>query len=109
MMGNHWQAREHYAQGHAAMEKRQLDLAIQHYSEAIRFNPEYAEAHNSLAIAYAFSGRFEEAMKHYDEAIRLWPDYEAAKHNREGVAAIMKKSPEEQKQFVESLKYQVGK
>ena len=58
-----------------------LDEAIETFKEAIRINPEYAEAHNNLGIALAKNGQIDEAIKAYKEAIRINPMLADAHYN----------------------------
>jgi tetratricopeptide (TPR) repeat protein len=81
-------AENHRAQAslaHALAKQGRLDDAIEHYFEALRIKPGYAEAHNNLGLALADKGRAGEAIGHYFEALRALPDYGEA-HNNLGVA-----------------------
>ncbi len=49
----------------------QLDSAIELFREALRLQPQLAEAHESLARALASQGKREEAIQHYQEALRI--------------------------------------
>ena len=49
------------------------DEAIKAYDEAIRLDPNYADAWNNKGIALDDQGKYDEAIKAYDEAIRLDP------------------------------------
>jgi tetratricopeptide (TPR) repeat protein len=51
------------------------------YREALRLRPEYADAHNNLAILLRARGRPGEAAKHYQAALRIRPDYPEAHAN----------------------------
>lgn len=51
------------------------------YREALRLRPDYAEAHNNLAILLRARGEQAEAAKHYQEALQLRPDYPEAHYN----------------------------
>ncbi len=51
------------------------------FAEALAADPEYPEAHISLALALADQGRLDEAIVHYQEAIRLNPDDPSAYNN----------------------------
>jgi eukaryotic-like serine/threonine-protein kinase len=53
--------------------------------EAIRINPNCAEAHNNLGIGYAKKGDLDSALREYREALRIDPGYFRAHHNR-GIA-----------------------
>ena len=63
----------------------QLQEAIEHYQQALRLKPDYAEAHNNLGTALVDTGRPQEAIEHYRQALRLNPDYPEA-HNNLGAA-----------------------
>lgn len=58
------------------------DEKIKFYSEAIRLNPNYAEAYNNRGIARDNKGDFGGAIDDYTEAIRLKPDFAKAYYNR---------------------------
>ncbi len=49
------------------------DEAANHYSEALKLNPNIACAHFNLGNIFAMSGQFEEASAHFQEALRLEP------------------------------------
>jgi tetratricopeptide (TPR) repeat protein len=55
--------------------------AITHLSEALRVNPDDANAHNDLGDALEHLGHREQAMVHFRTAIRLQPDYAIAHYN----------------------------
>jgi Flp pilus assembly protein TadD len=52
-----------------------------HYQEALKKAPDVAEIHNTLGMAFAATGRFEEAVLQFREALRLRPDYAEARSN----------------------------
>ena len=56
--------------------------AIADYDEAIRLEPDYAEAYNHRGIARRNLERYEEAIADYDEAIRLRPDFISTYYDR---------------------------
>lgn len=69
----------------------EVDRAIEHYSEALRINPQYDKAHNGLAFSLAKKGRNDEAIEHFKEALRLNPHFPGA-HN--GLAISLAKQGE---------------
>ena len=70
--------------GCAAWEQGDYDKALADYSEAIKFNPDYAEAYNGRGVAWHERRDYVRAIADYSEAINLKPDYAAAYHNRGG-------------------------
>ena len=61
------------------------ERAIEDFDEAIRLNPEDADAYYNRGVAYGDLGQYEREIQDYDEAIRLNPEYAKAYYNR-GVA-----------------------
>ncbi len=51
------------------------------YREALRLRPEYAEAHNNIAVLLRAAHNESEASRHYREALRIRPDYPEAHYN----------------------------
>jgi tetratricopeptide (TPR) repeat protein len=49
--------------------------AIENLEQALRINPNLAEAHYNLGGALQRAGRLAEAIQHYEEALRLKPDF----------------------------------
>ena len=58
------------------------DKAVEHYTEAIDLNPEFAEAYTNRGNAYAKKSEFDAAIQDYNKAIELNPEYPKAYYNR---------------------------
>jgi tetratricopeptide (TPR) repeat protein len=56
--------------------------AILDYDQAIRLNPNFAEAYNNRGFASYWSGNYEQAIADYSRAIALRPAYAYAYNNR---------------------------
>ena len=67
--------------GIALKDEGRINEAIQHYEEALRIMPDYAEAHNNLGFALYEQGRVDDAIRHYEEALRIKPDLEDVHNN----------------------------
>jgi Flp pilus assembly protein TadD len=59
--------------------------AIESSTQAVRINPDYAQARYNLGLAYSRVGRWQDAVEPYKQAIRIRPDYTRA-YNNLGVA-----------------------
>jgi len=67
--------------GMSLQEAGQSEAAIQQFREAMRLNPDFAEAHYNLALVYEGAGQRQEAIRHWEEALRLEPDFPEAENN----------------------------
>jgi Flp pilus assembly protein TadD len=69
------------AMGHVLAAQNRLPEAIDHYENAIRLKPNFAEAHSNLGAALERLGKKDEARGHFEEAMRLAPaNTQAAAH-----------------------------
>jgi len=82
----------------------QLDEAIGHYTEAIRFKADYADAHNNLGNALGAKGRPEEALEHWRSAIKYDPRLDAAHFNIGATLLAQHRPAEAIEHFEASLK-----
>jgi len=55
--------------------------AIESYKQALRIDPDLADAHYNLGNAYHGSGKYEEKIESYKQAIRINPDFKEAHYN----------------------------
>jgi tetratricopeptide (TPR) repeat protein len=55
--------------------------AIEYYSEALKINPNYVDAHINLGVVLARQGKTAGAYHHYSEALRVEPNSEKAHYN----------------------------
>ena len=74
--------KEAYEKGVACYAKRDFDAALVAFSEAIRLNPEYAEAFSNRGGVYGTKGNYNRAIIDCTEAIRLNPKLAGAYCNR---------------------------
>jgi lipoprotein NlpI len=51
--------------------------------EAVRINPNYAEAFNNLGLALKENGKLEAAIENFHRALEIRPSYLAARQNLE--------------------------
>jgi tetratricopeptide (TPR) repeat protein len=58
----------------------QVPEAIQHYEQALRIQPDFAEVHYNVGLALEKVGRTPEAIQHYEQALRIRPDFVQAQY-----------------------------
>jgi tetratricopeptide (TPR) repeat protein len=68
------QAKSKFDEGKTLAIAGDLDAAIPCYSEAIKLNPQFAEAYIQRGLTYADLGMYEKAIQDCTEAIKLNPD-----------------------------------
>ncbi|MGO9243200.1 MAG: tetratricopeptide repeat protein [Verrucomicrobiia bacterium] len=71
--------------GNALARAGRVPEAIVQYEQALRINPDLAEAHNNLGNLLMRSGRMPEAREHLERALRIDPNLAEA-HNNLGTA-----------------------
>jgi tetratricopeptide (TPR) repeat protein len=82
---NNYLAHNHL--GTALIGRERLDEAIDHFSEALRINPDYTESRNKMGILLVKQGRLEEAATHLSRALEQFPD-DAEANNNMGVLLV---------------------
>ncbi len=65
-----------------AHENPEYQEAIEHYTEAIQLDPDYAKAYLNRGYAYDGLGQHQRAIEDFDKAIQLEPDDAVAYNNR---------------------------
>ncbi len=62
--------------------------AIEHFTEALRIDPLYANAHYNMGVVLAKQGRFSEAVRYYTIALKIFPKNFQA-HNDLGIIMFL--------------------
>src|SRR5258708_19982433 len=71
-----------FTRGTESYQKREYNAAIADFTEAIRLNPDYAEAYRARAIAYEHENRLAEAVADYGAMLLVQPDNPTAYYSR---------------------------
>jgi len=72
----------------------EFDQAMEHYQEAIRIAPGYADSYSNMGVALAASNKLDEAVKYLGEAVRIKPDYASAHYNLGRILSVQGKLDE---------------
>jgi tetratricopeptide (TPR) repeat protein len=73
------------ALGFAYAAQEQYDLAIRHYKEALRLQPQYVTALNNLGFVYERKNLTSQALEVYEEALQYEPENQTAKKRAESL------------------------
>ena len=65
------------------IKQKKTQEAISYYKMAIKFKPDFAEAHNNLGNALVQKGEVKEAINHYRKTLRLKPGLVSVQKNLE--------------------------
>jgi tetratricopeptide (TPR) repeat protein len=80
-----WRVEAHNNMANTLANAGKTDEAIEHYQQALRLKPDYAESYNNLGVLLARAGKIPQAIEDYQKALSLKPDYAKA-HNNLGLA-----------------------
>jgi len=69
-------------EGNEYLDKRNYSMAVDHYDQAIKVDPNYADAWNNKGIALHNLRKFKEAIDCCDMAIKINPNYADAWNNK---------------------------
>lgn len=90
--------------GSALQQSGKFDEAIGQFEQALRVDPDYAEAHGNLGNTLLQAGKLEEAMEQWEQAVRLQPNYPQAHYNLGLGLARQGKVPEAMRHWEEALR-----
>lgn len=68
-------AQTYFTQGEDYSKKRNWNLAIQAYLQAVRLDPKFVEAWNNLGFCYRKVQQYDKAFGAYKQAVDLRPDF----------------------------------
>ncbi|MFO7973609.1 MAG: tetratricopeptide repeat protein [Candidatus Hydrogenedentota bacterium] len=64
-----------YYLGKCALNEKDFENSLFHFNEAIALDPEYADVHNAISVAYAHQGNLDEAIEKAKTITEKWPEY----------------------------------
>ena len=74
-------ARKAFNKGRAAVRDRKDHDALKYFRDAVKIDPEFADAYTELGGSLVAVGEFAEAVEQYQKAIELAPDHDIALYN----------------------------
>jgi len=93
----------HINRGTELLNKGQHQEAIAEFEQALTYQPEDFEVHNSLGAAYSAIGKHAEAIAHYRKAAQISPEYPDAHSNLGSALAAVGKLDEAVAEFNKAL------
>jgi tetratricopeptide (TPR) repeat protein len=78
-------AEKWFREGNELFGKKDLDGAINAYTQVIALKPQDATAYNNRGVSYKNKGEYDKAIEDYAQAIKINPQYAEAYYNR-GIA-----------------------
>ena len=82
---------------------------MKRFREALRLDPDYAQAHNNLAAMLQLAGQVDEALDHYRRAVTLRPDNVEARGNLAQLLSRQGRAAEAVAEFEQVLADQSGR
>jgi len=76
---------------------------MRYYRQALKIDPDYAQAHNNLGRLLAARGNFDEAVDHFRQAIRAQPDFMAARESLVLALQEQGKNEEASREYAEAM------
>ena len=70
-----------YHKGNLHLKNGKIELAVSYYRNAITMNPDFAEAHCNLGVAYENLGETKNAIECFENTVRIKPNYLLAQMN----------------------------
>jgi protein O-mannosyl-transferase len=86
-----------------------VEQAKAHLEAALKYNPDYAEAHNNLGLALQVLGRLDEAAAEHAAALRLEPGFADAHDNLGAVWQKMGRLQDAAAQYAEAIRLRPGR
>jgi tetratricopeptide (TPR) repeat protein len=85
-----------------------MDEAVEHYRDALRINPAYADAWNNLGAALARRSQLDEAVASYQQAVQLSPASATIHHNLGLSLLQLGRDQEALEHFAEAVRLRPG-
>lgn len=85
----------HYQKGEEFLSKSLFKEAKEEFIKAVKYNPDYAEAHWHLALLYEKENNYEESLRHWKRFLYLSPKIGSYKEAKEHIQEMNKNSKNE--------------
>lgn len=97
-------ARAHTDLGAVYYQQRQLEIALEEFTEATHINPNFALAYNGLGLVHAALGQDDIADANFRKSIQLEPNNSESHNNYGSFLCARNRIDESIKQFLEAVK-----
>ena len=100
---NHKAAESNLRLGVGYLQQGRVDAALEKIKKALRAEPDYPEAHSSIALVYQQLGEDEKAEEHYETALELQPESGVIHNNYATLLCKMGKPLEAEPHFMQAI------
>ncbi|HYN55212.1 MAG TPA: type IV pilus biogenesis/stability protein PilW [Methylotenera sp.] len=97
-------ARAHTDLGAAYYQQKQLEIALEEFTEASRIDPDFALAYNGLGLVYAALGQDDIAEKNFKKSVQLEPTNSESHNNYGSFLCGRNRIDESIKEFLAAVK-----
>ena len=63
------------------LNQKEYKEALAHFAQAIKINPDHAEAYHNIGVIFSRMKKFKEASSFFSKAVQIDPDYKEARDN----------------------------
>jgi type IV pilus assembly protein PilF len=97
-------ARSHTDLGAAYYQQRQLDIALEEFTLAVKIDPDFGQAYNGLGLVHAALGQDDIAEKNFRKALQLEPNNSESHNNFGSFLCGRNRIDESVKEFMAAVK-----
>ncbi|MEJ2649775.1 MAG: type IV pilus biogenesis/stability protein PilW [Sedimentisphaerales bacterium] len=85
------------------LQQGKLDVALEKMQKSLSYEPNYPEAHSSIALVYDLMGEYEKSIDHYEKAVDLEPSSGVIQNNYAELLCRIGKPSDAEKHFLAAI------